>query len=291
MNEFAAILKRAADQIGIDKLRLGLGVTREALKAWIEGRARTPLAIFLSTVDIVEQHTTRVQLATSLERLLREARELVTIAARFSTVRLRTARHAVKNNSARLLPDRTLTLLEPAFVATALHGLLDEALYSALAAAGTNLANLQLVSPEGSLHIVAHHGFNAQFLDFFSTAAGKDSASGLAMRERKQILIPDVRSSRLFAGTPAGDAMLQAGSEAVESTPIIDEPTGTLMGIISTHHRTPGNATTDELALLEAIAAQTASWLEPAPNVGEASQALELMEPPDRTARQNQLPS
>lgn len=278
-DEFAAILKRAADLVGgIDKLGLRLGVTSHALMAWMDGTARTPVAVFLKTVDIVAEHS-RAQLAADHARLMSQSRDLITRAAaiemesirighdsqvlRFAAVQMRATRRVANHEPVRLLSHRPLTVLDPAFVPIDVPNLLTEALSSALAAARTDLGNLQLVNPDGSLHIAVHRGFDTPFLDFFAVVTGGESACAVAMRERRQVLIADVASSPIFAGM-SGRAMLQAGSQAVESTPIIDEPTGALMGIISTHHRTPCNATPHELALLQAIGSRTASWLEPA---------------------------
>jgi GAF domain-containing protein len=91
--------------------------------------------------------------------------------------------------------------------------LLDENMYSAVVIVGANFGTLQLLEDD-SLQIVSHYGHKQPFLDFFASAENVASACGEAIRRWERVIIEDVETSFLFAGTPSLDVMRKAGVRA-----------------------------------------------------------------------------
>src|SRR5262249_516558 len=109
--------------------------------------------------------------------------------------------------------------------------------------------------------IMASRGFEAPFLNFFNGVHEGEAASGTAMREGERSVIADVTNSPVFAGTEALHVLLAAGVRAVQSTPLFNR-SGALVGVLSTHYRTPRRPAERDLKLLELLARQAADYIE-----------------------------
>ena len=138
--------------------------------------------------------------------------------------------------------------------------LLDEILDAALAITDADMGNIQLLDGD-TLKIVAHRGFEAPFLDFFNTVHEGLAACGTALQRGERILVEDVTTSPLFVSSPAYDVMLAAQARAVQSTPLITRA-GRMLGMFSTHYRTPHRPTPGEIHLLDILARQAADAIE-----------------------------
>lgn len=115
--------------------------------------------------------------------------------------------------------------------------ILCDPLDDVLEACGAHKGNIQLVDGQGNLRIVASFGFDHRFLDFFAVVHTEGTACGAALKHGRQIVVTDVASSAIFAGTDAGEVLLSADCRAVQSTPLMHE--GRVYGMISTHWRRP----------------------------------------------------
>jgi len=144
---------------------------------------------------------------------------------------------------------------------THVHALLDETLTVAEAIMHADMGNVQLLDGNGALRIACQHGFSEDFLDFFDHVTGEEGACGAAMHNRQQVFVEDVEQSPIFRGTPALGVMLRAGARAVQSTPIITRG-GRLLGMFSTHFRTPTRRNERDLRLVSLLAAQAADLIE-----------------------------
>ncbi|HWK96537.1 MAG TPA: GAF domain-containing protein [Pseudolabrys sp.] len=108
----------------------------------------------------------------------------------------------------------------------------------AIAELGAGMGSIQLFDRfSQTLFIAAHKGFARPFLDYFSTvSASDDCASGVALREKKRIVVEDVEAE------PGWKPMLsiarEAGFRAVQSTPLIGRD-GSIHGVLSTHFKSP----------------------------------------------------
>lgn len=160
-----------------------------------------------------------------------------------------------------LRPGGTGSEAPPAWPASGTVAICQRALGQALRVSGTDMANVQLAEPGSrALRLVAACGFPRRFLDFFETVHDEESACGAALAGAEPVWVPDVARSPIFAGTPSLDVMLQAGSKAVASVPVT-APGGSVIAMISVHHRQPTDWTSRHKQRLRALAAATGERL------------------------------
>ena len=140
---------------------------------------------------------------------------------------------------------------------------LEETVEAAIAITRADMGNIQLLDPASrTLKIAAHRGHEKWWLDFFeSVPKGKGAACGAALQRGTRIIIDDVTKSPVFVGTPALEVQLRAGVRAVQSTPLVGS-SGDLVGMISTHYRTPRRPDERDLRLLDVLARQTVDMIE-----------------------------
>jgi len=154
-----------------------------------------------------------------------------------------------------------------------LHTLLQEILDGAIEITRADLGDVQLLDRAGGvLKIVAQRGFEQEFLDYFSSVHDGMAACGAAMKSRRRVVVDDVANDPIFKGTPAGEVMVRAGALAVQSTPLI-ESSGELVGMLSTHYRSPHRPDERDLQRLDLLARQAADLIERASAENELKQA------------------
>jgi GAF domain-containing protein len=74
-------------------------------------------------------------------------------------------------------------------------------LTAAMDAGAADFGNIQLFdSTDHSLRIVAQHGFQNEFLDYFARVRDSDCACGVAMARRSRVTVPDTASDPVFQG-------------------------------------------------------------------------------------------
>jgi GAF domain-containing protein len=126
------------------------------------------------------------------------------------------------------------------------------ALDDVLSLARADRGNVQLADQaSGVLRIVAHHGFDAEFLHHFAVVDDDGSACGRAAAHGTQLLIADVTTDRSFA--PHRDIAAASGFRAVQSTPLADG-TGRLVGVFSTHYPHPYAPPPGDMRILQRYA-------------------------------------
>ena len=104
-------------------------------------------------------------------------------------------------------------------------------------------------------------GSRRRLLNFFNTVHEGLAACGTALQRGERIIVEDVTTSPLFVGSPAYDVMLAAQARAVQSTPLITRA-GRMLGMFSTHYRTPHRPTPGEIHLLDILARPAADAIE-----------------------------
>ncbi len=139
--------------------------------------------------------------------------------------------------------------------------LLSEILDAGLEITAADMGNIQLLDDSGRPRIVAHHGFNAAFLEFFGDVHNGVAACGSALQKGERVIVEDVAGSPIFAGTPAREAMLAAEARAVQSTPLVSR-SGKVLGMFSTHYSRQQRPTERELRILDLLARQAADLIE-----------------------------
>ena len=132
---------------------------------------------------------------------------------------------------------------------------ISEFLASVIDATAADFGNVQLWdSTNQVLRIVAQHGFENEFLNYFDTVGYRnDCACGVAMNGRSRIVVTDVATDQLFSNDSRG-VLLRAKVRSLQSTPLIDS-LGKLVGMVSTHHRHPGGPRPHMLKHVDNLAA------------------------------------
>jgi GAF domain-containing protein len=140
---------------------------------------------------------------------------------------------------------------------------LNEVLTAAEAITDADMGNVQLIDRStGLLHIKAQHRFSDEFLNFFSQVREDEAAvCGAAFAQRQRVLVDDVETSPIFAGTPALDLLRREGIRAVQSTPIMGRD-DVLVGMLSTHFKTRHQFSERDLRLLDLLVRQAADLIE-----------------------------
>lgn len=115
---------------------------------------------------------------------------------------------------------------------------LDNLLTMALLMHRTNMGTIHLLDKTtGLLKIVAQQGFSHTFLEHFKEVNMADySACGKSLQTREIVLIEDITSDPSY--TAHKKIALSAGYRSVQSTPLISS-NGDIIGVLSTHFRTP----------------------------------------------------
>ena len=137
---------------------------------------------------------------------------------------------------------------------------LSEILDAAIEISAADMGNIQLLQ-DGVLKIAAQRGFETPFLEFFDGVQDGEAACGTAIQNGGRVVVEDVASSPIFAGTPGRDAMLTANALAVQCTPLISG-SGRVLGMVSTHYHTPYRPNERELRMLDLLARQAADLIE-----------------------------
>jgi PAS domain S-box-containing protein len=118
-----------------------------------------------------------------------------------------------------------------------------------------DMGHIQLLE-DGVLKIAAHRGFDDSFLGFFANIPHTADA-----RPERRAIFEDVADSPVFAGTPALDVLLAAGVRGMQVTPLISR-SGKMLGLFSTHYRSPRCPGERELRMLDLLARQAADLIE-----------------------------
>ena len=142
------------------------------------------------------------------------------------------------------------------------QAILDAIVKTAVTIAGADMGNMQLFDPNSnSLKIVAQIGFESEFLQFWDSVSEGNGACGTALERQERIVVEDVTTSPVFVGTQALEVQLKAGVQAVQSTPLIGR-SGQVLGVLSTHTKTPHKPDATTLHLIDLVARQTTDILE-----------------------------
>ena len=112
-----------------------------------------------------------------------------------------------------------------------------------------------------SLRIVASRGFRPEDLEAFAVIRRGESTCGTALERGERVVVGDVTASPIFAGKPILGTILAAGIRALQSTPLISR-SGRLVGMLSTHFRSPRSPAERDLRILDLLARQAADWIE-----------------------------
>ena len=139
--------------------------------------------------------------------------------------------------------------------------LLREILAAAADLTATFKGNIQFYDPEsGRLHIVAHQGHGARFLDYYLDQEHSGSC-GEAARRNARVVVEDVLRFPGFAGTKDLEVLLADGVRSCQSTPLVARD-GRLLGMINTHFLAPGRPTDAQLRHVDLLARMAADFVD-----------------------------
>ena len=121
-----------------------------------------------------------------------------------------------------------------------------------LSLARADRGNVQLADPvSGALRIIAHHGFDAEFLAYFAVVEDDLSACGRAAKRNAHVVISDVITDKRFG--PHRGIATASGFRAVQSMPLVDKD-GQLVGVVSTHYPDPYAPSSRDLRIMRRYA-------------------------------------
>lgn len=136
----------------------------------------------------------------------------------------------------------------------------------AVALMHSDYASLQMLYPErgsgGELRLLAFRGFNPQAARFWEwVGADSKSTCGIALLKKERIVAPDIVGCDFMAGSEDQQVYLQTGIHACQTTPLIGRG-GKVVGMISTHWRTPHQPSEKDLRLFDNLSMQAANLIE-----------------------------
>jgi GAF domain-containing protein len=139
---------------------------------------------------------------------------------------------------------------------------LSELLQAARTLTGAECGTVQLTDRIfGGLTLEGHSGFDRDFLDAFGYVGDTDTPCGLALAERRQLIVEEVVSSPML-GEAVRERLTAAGCRSVISTPMLNEQAG-VCGVVSVHDRDQRPAPTEtEVDRLQIMANECARWLQ-----------------------------
>jgi GAF domain-containing protein len=136
----------------------------------------------------------------------------------------------------------------------------------AVAVMRSDYASVQMLFPErgtgGELRLVAFRGFNPEAAKFWEwVRADSKSTCGIALRETRRVVAPDIAVCDFMADSEDQQVYLQTGIHACQTTPLIARG-GNVVGMISTHWRTPHQPSEADFSLFDILARQAADLIE-----------------------------
>ena len=164
---------------------------------------------------------------------------------------------------AKLLQDLSARLIHEADPAALYESIID----AAVAIMRSDFASMQMFHPErgerGALRLLTFRGFSAEAAKFWEWV-GADSAGstcGAALRTGRRVIAHDVEECAFMAGSDDLATYRATGIRSCQSTPLLARD-GRIVGMISTHWRSPFHPTERQLGLLDVVARQAADFIE-----------------------------
>lgn len=136
----------------------------------------------------------------------------------------------------------------------------------AVALMRSDYASLQMLFPErgsgGELLLLSFRGFNPEAATFWEwVRADSKSTCGIALRDHQRVIAADIASCDFMAGSEDQAIYLQTGIGACQTTPLTG-PAGDVVGMISTHWRSPHHPSNNDLSLFDTLAREAAEIIE-----------------------------
>ena len=162
----------------------------------------------------------------------------------------------------RLLQEISAHLIEPGDE----QEIYEKIVEGAKAIMRSEFATMQMFYPErgakGELRLLASRGLTPEGEKLWEWVRfDTDSTCGQALRTGKRVIAPNVATSEFLAGTRGGAALMEAGIQSAQSTPLFSR-SGSFIGMISSHWCRPHTPAERDLRLLDILARQAADLIE-----------------------------
>ena len=143
------------------------------------------------------------------------------------------------------------------------ESLYDQLLRAAMELMAADAACLQMLAPDhASLRLLAWTNFRPDCVPFWErVAVGVGSSCSKALGDNQRVVVTDVEACTFMAGTQELLEYRHAGVRGVQSTPLRSR-TGRLLGMLSTHWRTPHTSTEEDFRFFDVLARQAADLIE-----------------------------
>ncbi|HEY3275427.1 MAG TPA: chemotaxis protein CheB [Syntrophorhabdaceae bacterium] len=142
-----------------------------------------------------------------------------------------------------------------------LQPVLDKIVETAVAIAGADMGNIQLLNPaSGALEVRAQRGSGRRWTELCDGAGRENDACGSIIPRGTRMVVEDVAAEPLPEGAPA-EIMRGAGIRALVSTPV-KERAGRVIGVFSVFFRSPHKSEEGTLQRLDVLARLTADVIE-----------------------------
>jgi PAS domain S-box-containing protein len=138
--------------------------------------------------------------------------------------------------------------------------ILDETLRTVVAIENTDMGMIFLADPEtGLLKLSTSLGFDPDFMSLVQRVPSGVGAVGVCYAEKRRVIVEDTETDPIY--NDYRDATRLAGFRAVQCTPLITR-TGRLVGVLSTHFRSPRKPSDRAMHLVDLCARQAIEFIE-----------------------------
>jgi GAF domain-containing protein len=142
----------------------------------------------------------------------------------------------------------------------------EEIVATAVALMRSDYGSLQMLYPErgtgGELRLLGFRGFNPHAARFWEwVRADSKSTCGIALTDARRVVAPDIANCDFMADSEDQRVYLQTGIRACQTTPLIAHA-GNVVGMLSTHWRTPHQPSEQDFREFDLLAKQAADLIE-----------------------------
>ena len=143
------------------------------------------------------------------------------------------------------------------------ESLYDQVLGAAMELMASDAACLQMLSADNtSLRLLAWANFHPDCVPIWKRVAVRArSTCSKALSDNRRVVVADIETCEFMAGTREQREYRRAGVRGVQSTPLRSR-NGRLLGMLSTHWRTPHAPTDDDFRFFDVLARQAADLIE-----------------------------
>jgi len=143
------------------------------------------------------------------------------------------------------------------------ESLFAQILDAAIELMASDAGSVQMLDADGeALTLLGCRNFHPESAAFWRrVTADASSTCARALLTGERVVVPDVETCDVMAGTEDLDAYRRSGIRAVQSTPLRSR-SGHPLGMISTHWRTPHTPTEDDFRRFDVLARQAADLIE-----------------------------